>query len=228
MLALTLTQPFASLLVLGEKRIETRSWSTRHVGPVVITAAKGFPKHERSLCALDPFRDALKRHGIDGPDDLPTGVVLGAVELLGCHLMLDAGEDDRTGRPLFTVQATTAQRRAYREEGVHVYPVDEQEWRFGFWQSMTRYAWITGSPSPLRHPIGVRGRQRLWRWPLPEDVVLALDWIEGRRRRDVNPARMRNGFELAERLLLASPMPTWTLTPAGRREMMAANAIAHA
>lgn len=40
--ALTLWQPWASLVAWEEKRIETRSWSTSYRGPLVIHAAKRF------------------------------------------------------------------------------------------------------------------------------------------------------------------------------------------
>ena len=43
MKALTLTQPWASLVAIGAKRIETRSWSTPYRGLLAIHAAKGFP-----------------------------------------------------------------------------------------------------------------------------------------------------------------------------------------
>jgi len=41
--ALSLTQPWASAMALGLKRIETRSWSTALRGPIAIHASKGFP-----------------------------------------------------------------------------------------------------------------------------------------------------------------------------------------
>jgi len=34
--ALSLWQPWASLMALGVKRIETRSWQTQHRGPLII------------------------------------------------------------------------------------------------------------------------------------------------------------------------------------------------
>lgn len=40
MKALTLWQPWASLVALGVKTIETRSWSTSHRGPLAIHASK--------------------------------------------------------------------------------------------------------------------------------------------------------------------------------------------
>lgn len=43
MKALSLCQPYAALVALGAKEIETRSWSTAYRGPLVIHAAKGEP-----------------------------------------------------------------------------------------------------------------------------------------------------------------------------------------
>lgn len=46
---LTLTQPWAALVVLGHKRIETRSWGTPYRGRVAIHAAKGWNKVAEQL-----------------------------------------------------------------------------------------------------------------------------------------------------------------------------------
>lgn len=43
MKALTLWQPWASLVAVGAKRIETRSWQTSYRGPLAIHAAKFLP-----------------------------------------------------------------------------------------------------------------------------------------------------------------------------------------
>ena len=40
MKALSLWQPWASLIAAGVKRFETRHWETRHRGPIAIHAAK--------------------------------------------------------------------------------------------------------------------------------------------------------------------------------------------
>jgi hypothetical protein len=42
MKALSLTQPWATLVVTGEKEVETRSWRTNHSGMIAIHASKGF------------------------------------------------------------------------------------------------------------------------------------------------------------------------------------------
>lgn len=50
MKVLTLTEPWATLMKLGEKNIETRSWSTNHRGLLAIHAAKSVPKYAREFC----------------------------------------------------------------------------------------------------------------------------------------------------------------------------------
>ena len=52
MKALSLTQPWATAIAVGQKQFETRSWSTiSFCGEVCIHAAKGFPKYAREFAA---------------------------------------------------------------------------------------------------------------------------------------------------------------------------------
>ena len=62
MKALTLTQPWASLVAIGAKRNETRSWKTPYRGLIAIHAAKGFPGVARDVCYRAPFRETLRAH----------------------------------------------------------------------------------------------------------------------------------------------------------------------
>lgn len=48
---LTLTQPWATLVALGEKHYETRSWDTGYRGLVAIHAAKKFPARRSTSVA---------------------------------------------------------------------------------------------------------------------------------------------------------------------------------
>jgi len=73
---ITLWQPWATLIALGEKRIETRAFGTRYRGPLAIHAAQKFPHEARHYCTTyAPFRTVLGAHGI-GIDDLPIGRIL--------------------------------------------------------------------------------------------------------------------------------------------------------
>ena len=76
MKALTLTQPWATLVAREAKRWETRSWTTYHRGPLAIHAAKEYPTYARHLRTIEPFATELRDVG-----DLPLGVLLCVVEL---------------------------------------------------------------------------------------------------------------------------------------------------
>jgi hypothetical protein len=69
--ALTLIQPWATLIADGRKLIETRSWSTDYRGLLAIHAGK----------KLD--REAAERFGYD-PDALPRGQIVALAELWEC------------------------------------------------------------------------------------------------------------------------------------------------
>lgn len=60
MKALSLWQPWAHLVRIGAKCIETRSWSTDYRGPLLIHAAKKRPTEEiRRLWLTEPFYSTL-------------------------------------------------------------------------------------------------------------------------------------------------------------------------
>ena len=73
MKALTLTQPWATLVAIGAKQIETRSWRTFYRGPLAIHAAKSLPAWQ--------FRDVLEAHGINGFMELSLGAVVATCTL---------------------------------------------------------------------------------------------------------------------------------------------------
>lgn len=80
--ALSLTQPWATLVALGAKQRETRGWPTEYRGWVAIHAAKGFPGWAKRLCNTPRFRMALGR--VDYCLGLPLGSVLCVVRLTDC------------------------------------------------------------------------------------------------------------------------------------------------
>jgi len=83
-LCVSLTEPWATLVAIGAKRFETRSWRTGHRGAIAIHAAKGFPKECIALCYQEPFRYALLRAGYNNPTELPLGQVIAVVYLIDC------------------------------------------------------------------------------------------------------------------------------------------------
>ncbi len=62
MKAISLWQPWAFLVAAGEKKIETRSFRTKHRGPIAIHAAKKWNLTLRDMCSEDPFFEILSRY----------------------------------------------------------------------------------------------------------------------------------------------------------------------
>lgn len=79
MKALTLHQPWASAIVAGLKRHETRSWATSYRGPLAIHAGKSLPAYARE------FIEETRADGIALPDPMPLGAVVCIAELVACH-----------------------------------------------------------------------------------------------------------------------------------------------
>lgn len=94
MRALSLIQPWATLVVIGAKKIETRGW--RHVekyrGPLVIHASKRFPGELRELCTVEPFKSALATAGFLEAKALPTGGLLGTAQLVDAYRFVEPAE----------------------------------------------------------------------------------------------------------------------------------------
>lgn len=78
--ALTLTQPWATLVAIGAKKIETRSWHTFYRGPLVIHASKTFPAWAIACTVREPFRSAL---GVSWRE-LPLGAALAVCRMVSC------------------------------------------------------------------------------------------------------------------------------------------------
>jgi hypothetical protein len=74
MKVLSLLQPWASLVVMGAKKIETRSWSTRHRGDLLIHASSG--KAGALLAVEYPFAKYISNFNA-----LPFGAIIGKVQL---------------------------------------------------------------------------------------------------------------------------------------------------
>jgi hypothetical protein len=73
MKALTLWQPYASLVTIAAKRVETRSWQTDYRGPLAIHASA--EEAHLHLALDEPFRSLLLAAGLD-PADLPLGRIV--------------------------------------------------------------------------------------------------------------------------------------------------------
>lgn len=84
MIALSIRQPWAWLIVNGHKDIENRDWPTRFRGRFLVHAGKGMTRDEYEGC-LDTI-DYAGRNDIVLPafEALERGGVVGEAEIVGC------------------------------------------------------------------------------------------------------------------------------------------------
>ncbi len=138
MKTLTMKQPWASLIMSGEKRVENRTWATKHRGPLLIHASQRYDKAGAEL---------LDRLGIDylGRADAPRGVILGQVDLVDVV-------DTRPG---------IKRQQTFQEMGNENNLADDP-------LALGPVCWIVTDPKPLKEPIEARGKLSLWNFDLAE------------------------------------------------------------
>lgn len=82
MKAISLWQPWASLIAVGVKTWETRSWSTAYRGRILVHASKTFGREARRFAESLPCRRDLERGGIRGVGELPLGAFVAVADLV--------------------------------------------------------------------------------------------------------------------------------------------------
>lgn len=152
MKALTLWQPWASLVALGHKRVETRCWTTKHRGELAIHASANLPPVWLGRSRFSPEfadevadvlnvrrdrDDRLGPHVDSAVRALPRAAVLCIVRL-------------------HEIQVT----RAVRETLSH------RELIFGNYED-GRYAWFVEVLEKFEQPIPAKGNRLLWNWERP-------------------------------------------------------------
>ncbi len=135
MKALTLIQPWATLILTGQKVYETRSWVVPHRGPLLIHAGKKYGPHIDLICAKEPFQSILKTLGFTDLTQLPRSALLGKVTLESIHKAEDVRE-----------------------------AISDQEKAFGDFRN-GRYAWKLSDPVIFEEPIPYSGKMKLFDVP---------------------------------------------------------------
>ncbi len=156
MKALPLWQPWASLVAVGAKRVETRHWRAPQylVGQrIAIHATK--TKDHLYIVASRPFcrllreaRDAGSLVFVDG--ELPLGAIVGSAVIDRCAAMTAASCDELRER-------------------------DRDEFDLGHYEP-GRFAWVLRDAVPLAEPIPWRGSQGIFEVP---DELLGFTPAQG-------------------------------------------------
>lgn len=148
MKALTLTQPWASAVALGVKRIETRSWSTSYRGPLAIHAAKSMPAYARFVALANLWPDHVHGRHVENPlialgyetfRDYPRGAIVATCVLSACTRIAPAAPNGE----ISSVEAALGD------------------------YTPGRFAWFLTDIMPLPEPIPARGALGLWDWRGP-------------------------------------------------------------
>lgn len=145
MKAITIKQPWATLIALGEKKFETRSWQTKYRGKMAIHSGKTVDKE-----AFDEIATmaTLLRHGIKSHKELPTGAVIAIVDLVECHKITA------------DYMSMYDEEKAGTEKGLLI---EGDEWWFGDYTE-GRFAWELANLKVLAKPIPAKGQLSLWEW----------------------------------------------------------------
>lgn len=151
MKVISLLQPWASLVVIGAKKIETRSWNTKYRGPLLIHASKKKIPELRSLLCSWNFDAAF--HSLGGTMspgsnlELPLGSIIGMVHLDNC-------------RPTDSFTVAELDTKVWHPDGRTSYYTERQLGDY----SPGRYGWLLSNPHSFSHHIPVKGSLGLWEY----------------------------------------------------------------
>ena len=146
---ISILQPWASLVVLGHKKIETRSWNTKYRGELLIHASARKIKVDE--CTYNLWGHLSKVMSSDEYLKLPYGAVIGKVNLVDV-IESELVMDDRS-------EGYYIERNCRSYEWVFT----EQELAFGDY-SPNRYCWLLSDPVLFDKPIPAKGQLGIWNW----------------------------------------------------------------
>ena len=146
--ALSLLQPWASLVAIGAKRIETRSWLTLYRGPLVICASRAWTNEARALFYRAPFCQVLLPHFTEHWQ-MPVGRAVCLVDLVGCYRIHDDPD----------LQFSQICREQWQRERT-----------FGDFAE-DRFAWALANVRRWAEPFAVRGQLGLFNLDVPDDLL---------------------------------------------------------
>lgn len=153
MKAITLQQPWATLVAIGAKRIETRSWRTGYRGPLAISASAKQCKEGLKLMSDPQCYSAMQLCGASryfgGMTGHPYGAVIAVCNLVDClpmeaHVCLPGIFDEYP-------ELDTMRERAFGNFNI----IDGHSGR-------RRWAFVLEDVQPLVEPIPVKGGLSLW------------------------------------------------------------------
>jgi activating signal cointegrator 1 len=181
MKALTLHQPYATLIALGIKTIETRSWRTKYRGPLAIHASastKNYGSYADWYFSdwLSHLKPEIKVITALVGTRVPLGAIVATCTLVDC---IPCDEEVMTGPRAFTRiggfenwHKGDCYVSTYRDGNDDEYGGPDYGGRtwdleanlpYGnfLWD---RWLWLLADVKPIEEPIPAKGKQGLWEW----------------------------------------------------------------
>lgn len=183
MKCISLWQPWAHLMAIGAKKIETRSWATKYRGLLAIHASKKWTRELHNQCFEPPFLRAMRQNEGDADDKMierikrECGCVVAVVRLWGCWRVERIERADANQTPELDAKVAATLRFAGHSEAAiqdALKPMlTAQERVFGNY-APDRFGWLTESSMLKRlvTPVPCLGRQGIVN--LPADVEAAV------------------------------------------------------
>jgi len=150
MKAISLWQPWASLMAVGAKEIETRSWCTGHRGELVICASKKRHRPGEIPAVVEYW---LRRYAKDL--DLPTPALF--QEMMAALPY---------GQAVAVVDLTDCIPTAYVRASMMEHDLGDYSLGLGRW------AWRTENCRRLKKPVRIHGYQSVWRLSEAEESLV--------------------------------------------------------
>ena len=170
MKALTLWQPWASLVALGVKTIETRGWRTDYRGPLLIHASAAIPlPMPLTVGDYEVTKDnprgtgpayLLRSDRLSWPYRLPLGAVVATCTVVDVVPMVGNGSLAHNGHHRVFVAGDGEGLWRTNPQGGSAIEVTDQR-PYGDY-APGRYAWLLDDVRPFPSPIPARGGQKLW------------------------------------------------------------------
>ena len=155
MKAISLWQPWAQLVAIGAKRIETRHWPTNVRGTIAIHAAKKWNRELRELSFGSPFREALyPGASITWAGPAALGAIVAVADLYTCAPIVHPGGAAGARQSVLDPLALSAQEKAFGNYDLSEGP---------------RFAWGLCNVLALVKPIPFTGKQGFF--DVPDELI---------------------------------------------------------
>ncbi len=158
MKAISLLEPWATMVRLGAKHIETRSWNTKYRGRLAIHASKGkkFVTGPNKVINVWPFSGILTEDPEMTYKGFPYGCIVATCDLIDCVKM------SYENLALFSL-ASPAEHTIIYEGIPYTWKLSGQEHALGLY-SVGRYMWFLANIKPMERPVPAKGSLSIWEW----------------------------------------------------------------